>query len=89
MTRKEELIFLLESFKNSMIELDYFCSEFYRVFFEIQKDTDKLTQNEETYMRELALMCAKYTSNDYNLSTFYSEKDLLTKIGAWRKVKQK
>ena len=85
MSRKEELIFLLESFKNNMIDLEYFCSEFYRVFFEVPKDDDKIDKNEESFMKELAMMCAKYTSNDYNLKFFYSEKDLLTKIGAWGK----
>ncbi len=85
MTRKEELIFLLESIKNEMIDLDYFCSEFYRVFFEVEPDNDKIERNEETYMKELAIMCNRYSSSDYNLKFFYSQKDLMTKIGAWGK----
>lgn len=85
MTRKEELVFLLESIKNGMIDLDFFCSEFYRVYFEVPQDTNRIDTNDDTYMKELAIMCGRFISADYNLKFFYSEKDLYTKIGAWGK----
>ncbi|MBQ3038072.1 MAG: hypothetical protein IJD30_02720 [Clostridia bacterium] len=85
MTRKEELISLLESIKSGMIDLDFFCSEFYRIYFDMPYDSDKIEANEDSYMKDLALMCGRYISSDYNLKFFYSEKDLYTKIGAWGK----
>lgn len=85
MTRRQELIYLLESHKNGMIDLEFFCSEFYRVYFNVEKDSDKIPLHEDKYMKELAMMCSRYTSKDINLMSFYSEKDMLSKIGAWGK----
>ena len=86
MTRKEELISLIENVKSDMIDLEYFCREFYRVYFTTEPDSDKLMQKEEKYMKELALMCNRYTSDSVVLNSFHTEKDMLTKIGAWGKT---
>ena len=80
MTRRQELIYLLESHKNGMIDLEFFCSEFYRVYFNVEKDSDKIPLHEDKYMKELAMMCSRYTSKDINLMSFYSEKDMLSKM---------
>lgn len=87
MTRREELIFLLDSYKSEMIDLDYFCSEFFRMYFDVKKDDDKPTAHEDKFMKELAMMCGRYISDKNKPISFYTEKDLNTKIGCWRKVK--
>lgn len=87
MTRREELIFLLDSYRSEMIDLDFFCREFYRVYFDTPKDDDKPTAHEDKFMKELAMMCGRYTADINKPVSFYTEKDLITKIGCWRKVK--
>lgn len=86
MTRREELIFLLDSIKRGAIDLEFFCREFFRVYFYVEKDSDKPTQNEDKFMKELAMMCGKYVNDIDNPYAFYSEKDMMTKIGCWKKV---
>lgn len=87
MTRYEELIFLLDSYKNSIIDLEYFSKEFFRVYFDVKGDNDKPPQAIDKFLKELAIMCGKY-ANDLNKPvSFYSEKDIITKIGCWGKVK--
>ncbi len=86
LSRREELIFLLDSFKGEMIDLEFFCREFYRVYFDVPKDDDKPTQNEDKFMKELAMMCGRYIADLTKPMEFYTKKDMLTKIGCWRKV---
>lgn len=84
MTRYEELVYLLESFTNGYIGLEYFCSEFYRVYFNVKKD-GKIPQNIDKFMKELALMCIRYSEDEDAPNAYYSEKDMITKIGCWGK----
>lgn len=85
MTRKEELIYLLTSFQSGIIDLEFFCSEFYRVYFNVPKDEDKIKQNEDKFMKELAMMCIRYSADEDSPLSFYTEKDMLAKIGCWGK----
>ena len=89
MTRRQELIYLIESFKNGIIDLNFFCKEFYRVYFMIEKDNDKIPQTEDKFFKELAFMCARYSDNEYAPNAYYSEKDMTTKIGCWGKSVRK
>lgn len=87
MTRREELIFLLDSYQGGMIDLEFFCREFFRVYFDVAKDDDKPTAYEDKFMKELAMMCGRYIADLDKPMEFYSTKDMITKIGCWRKVK--
>lgn len=86
MTRREELIYNLESFKNGAIDLKFFCMEFYRVYFDVEKDDDKIPQNQDKFMKELALMCNRYSDDENDVNAFYTEKEMITKIGCWGKT---
>ncbi len=86
MTRYEELIFLLESFKNGYIGLEYFCSEFYRVYFDVKQDEKKIPHNIDKFMKELAMMCIRYSDDEFAPNAYYTEKDMITKIGCWGKT---
>lgn len=89
MTRREELIFLLDSYMGGMIDLEFFCREFYRVYFDVEKDDDKPSAHEDKYMKELAMMSGRYIGDLNKPMSFYSEKDMITKIGCWRKANNK
>ena len=84
MTRFEELINLINSFRNEIIDLDFFCGEFYRVYFDVLPD-EKIPQHHDKYLKELALMCIRYKKEKNTPTPFYSKKDILTKIGCWGK----
>jgi len=87
MTKKTQLRHLILNYMKGNYDISTFCSEFERIYYHVENDSDSISNAEADCFKKIASFASRYSNHKVDISRFpnvyTSEKDIKEQIDVY------